>query len=228
MKFITLSLLTALAAASPIVIDGLENTVEARQFRSASTRNDLESGTAPCPQAIFIFARASTERGNMGSSTGPRVASALESSFGAGNVWVQGVGGPYTAGLATNAQPGGASQAAMGEAVRLFDMANEKCPNTPVVAGGYSQGTAVIAGAIPKLSTATRAQVKGVTLFGYTQNQQNNGGIPTFPSEDLEVFCASGDRVCEGTLSITFAHFSYNDEAAGPAPQFLEGKINAA
>lgn len=73
-----------------------------------------------------------------GSSTGPRVASALESSLGAGNVWVQGVGGPYTAGLATNAQPGGASQAAMGEAVRLFDLANSKCPNTPVVAGGYS------------------------------------------------------------------------------------------
>lgn len=65
MKLFTLSLLITLAAASPLVIDGLENELEARQFRSRSTRNDLEEGNAPCPQAIFIFARASTEGGNM-------------------------------------------------------------------------------------------------------------------------------------------------------------------
>lgn len=90
-----------------------------------------------------------------------------------------------------------------------------------------SQGTAVIAGAIPKLSEAVRTQVKGVVLFGYTKNKQNNGGIPSYPADNLKVYCAPGDLVCSGTLTVTAAHFTYNDEAMGPAPQFLESKIGA-
>jgi cutinase len=90
-----------------------------------------------------------------------------------------------------------------------------------------SQGTAVIAGAIPKLSETIRAQIKGVVLFGYTKNKQNNGGIKSYPTENVKVFCAPGDLVCSGTLTVTAAHFTYFDEAAGPAPQFLESKIGA-
>lgn len=64
-------------------------------------------------------------------------------------------------------------------------------------------------------------------LFGYTQNQQNRGGVPNYPSDRLEVFCAFGDLVCDGTLTITAAHLSYSDEAAGEAPRFLASKIGA-
>ena len=40
------------------------NPVEPRQL--SSTRNDLERGSSSnCPKVIFIFARASTEIGNM-------------------------------------------------------------------------------------------------------------------------------------------------------------------
>ena len=92
----------------------------------------------------------------------------------------------------------------------------------------HSQGTAVIAGAIPKLSQTIRDQVKGIVLFGYTQNLQNRRGVPSYPSDDVEIYCALGDLVCSGTLTITAAHFSYNDDAAGPAPRFLESKIDAA
>lgn len=62
-------------------------------------------------------------------------------------------------------------------------------------------------------------------LFGYTQNEQNGGGIEGYPADKLKVFCAQGDRVCTGTLRITAAHFSYGDDAAGPAPEFLESKL---
>ena len=72
-----------------------------------------------------------------GISTGPAVASALEREYRTGGVWVQGVGGPYTAGLAANSLPAGTDRAAIDEAKRLFNLANTKCPNTPVVTGGY-------------------------------------------------------------------------------------------
>ncbi|KAF3039825.1 hypothetical protein E8E11_005267 [Didymella keratinophila] len=223
MKFF---LLAGLAAASPITLAApTADTLEVRQF-GTSTRNELEQGRAgSCPKAIFIFARASTETGNMGSSTGPAVARALERTYGADGVWVQGVGGPYLADLGSNALPAGTSSAAINEAVRLFNMANTKCPDTPIVSGGYSQGTAVIAGAIPKLDASLRERVVGTVLFGYTKNLQNRGGIDSYPASNLKVYCATGDLVCTGTLTITAAHFSYADEAAGPAPQFLQSKI---
>lgn len=64
MKFFTISLFTALAATSPILVVAPESAVEVRQLGS-TTRNELETGSAPCPKAIFIFARGSTESGNM-------------------------------------------------------------------------------------------------------------------------------------------------------------------
>lgn len=64
MKFLTLSMMTALAVASPITTRS-ETALEARQLGS-STSNDLQQGQAgACPKAIFIFARASGESGNM-------------------------------------------------------------------------------------------------------------------------------------------------------------------
>ncbi|KAJ4361591.1 hypothetical protein N0V95_001752 [Ascochyta clinopodiicola] len=228
MKFLAFSMLTSLAAASPIVLAAPPaDTLEVRQL-GTSTRNELAQGSSSnCPQVIFIFARASTETGNMGMSTGPAVASALERAYGADKVWVQGVGSPYSADLASNGLPGGTSQPAINEAVRLFNLANTKCPSTPIVAGGYSQGTAVMAGAIPKLDAALRNRVVGTVMFGYTQNAQNGGGIKSYPKDNVKVFCATGDLVCTGTLIITAAHFSYAADAAGPAPQFLRGKIGA-
>ena len=71
MKFILISLLTVLAAASPISIATPEaEAIEARQL--SSTSNELETGnSAACPRAIFIFARASGEVGNMVPSPSP-------------------------------------------------------------------------------------------------------------------------------------------------------------
>lgn len=85
----------------------------------------------------------------------------------------------------------------------------------------------MIAAALTDATATVRNQVVGTVLFGYTKNQQNRGGIPNYPSDRLEVFCAVGDLVCDGTLIITAAHLSYGDEAAGEAPQFLASKIGA-
>lgn len=144
------------------------------------------------------------------------------------DIWVQGVGGPYTAGLGENALPRGTSQAAIDEAVRLFNLANEKCPDAAVVAGGYSQGTAVIAGALEDVEANVQDQVVGAVLFGYTKNRQNDESIPGYPLERTEIFCNRGDRVCEGTLIIAAPHFAYTGDARGPAADFLAGQINGA
>jgi hypothetical protein len=69
---------------------------------------------------------------------GVPLSDALESYYGASNIWVQGVGGPYGATLAGNLQPRGAPAASIAEMTRLLTLANTKCPKSKVVAGGYS------------------------------------------------------------------------------------------
>jgi cutinase len=69
MKYFTVSLLAALVAASPIAVPEIQisGDIEARQL--GSSKNELETGSASnCPKAIFIFARGSTETGNLVSS----------------------------------------------------------------------------------------------------------------------------------------------------------------
>ncbi|KAK1519735.1 cutinase [Colletotrichum costaricense] len=226
MKFFSiLSLAVTLAAAAPVeVVDTGVADLQVRQ--TGATSNELESGSSSaCPKVIFIFARASTEPGNMGISAGPIVGDALKSRYGSSQVWVQGVGGPYSADLASNFLPEGTSTVAINEAKRLFTLANTKCPNSAVVAGGYSQGTAVMASSISALSSTIQNQIKGVVLFGYTKNLQNLGRIPNFPSSKLSVYCDVADAVCYGTLFILPAHFLYQTDAAVAAPIFLAGRI---
>jgi len=226
MKFLQVLSIVGLVAALPTQPVEDAAVVEARQL--SSTSNELENGSsANCPRVIFIFARGSTEPGNMGLTVGPSVATGLETSF-RNSVWVQGVGGPYGATLGDNFLPAGTSRAATDEAKRLFNMANQKCPNAAIVAGGYSQGAAVMSTSVSQLSSTVQNQVKGVVLFGYTKNLQNGGRIPNFPTDKTEIYCNVSDAVCWGSLFILPAHLLYTSEAAIDAPRWLTQKINAA
>ncbi len=104
-------------------------------------------------------------------------------------------------------------------------MANAKCPSSAIVAGGYSQGTAVMSNAISELSSTIKNQVKGVVLFGYTKNLQNGGGIPNFPDSKVRVYCKTTDAVCWGTLFIMPAHFLYTTDSSISAPIWLKNQI---
>lgn len=241
MKFLsTIAALGSLAAALPTSVGtvAVEEVVSWKRFsensqpaqlnerQSGITRVELQLG-GTCPPVIFIFARGSTEEGNMG-TLGPKVADVLEATYGDKNVWVQGVGGSYTADILDNLLPDGTTKAAITEMKNLFSLANSRCPSAKIVAGGYSQGAALTAAAIRDSSATIREQIKGVVLFGYTKNQQNNGQIPNYPSNRLKVYCAVGDAVCTGTLLVLPAHLTYGDEGEGPAPQFLISRINAS
>ncbi|KAB8237091.1 cutinase family protein [Aspergillus alliaceus] len=217
-----ISALATLAAASPIA-EPDSQSLETRQF--GMTANDL--GTGACKDVTLIFARGSTEMGNMGTVIGPPLCSALKSKLGADKVACQGVGGMYTGGLMQNALPQNTDPGAISTAKSLFEQASTKCPNTKIVAGGYSQGSAVIDNAVQQLSFDVKDKVKGVVFFGFTRNLQDKGQIPNYPKDNVKVFCAMGDLVCDGTLIVTAAHLTYTINAPDAA-SFLASKVQLA
>jgi len=210
--------LVSVASAAPATPNGLDK----RQV----TANELTSGS--CKKITLIFARASTEIGNMGESMGPAVCSGLKAKF-KGEVACQGVGGAYSAGLMDNVSTSGTSKGAIAEATKMFTTAASKCPESIIVAGGYSQGTAVMENAIMGLPDNIRSKVVGVVLFGYTKNGQTKSNIPNYPKEKLMVLCRSDDGVCGGALAVTAGHFGYLMDGSGTkATNFLVEKINSA
>ncbi|RMJ21207.1 hypothetical protein PHISP_07924 [Aspergillus sp. HF37] len=207
-----------LAAAHPLG----EADIVARDGLS-STSNSLKEGS--CKDVTLIFARGSTEVGNMGTVIGPPLCANLESKLGADKVACQGVGDPYDATLSANFLPKNTSPEAISAATTLFELAASKCPDTQVVAGGYSQGTAVMDWSIQNLPDNIKSQVKGAVLFGFTRNVQDGGRIPNYPPSQTKVYCAVGDLVCDGTLIITAAHMTYGDDASNAA-DFLISQLD--
>lgn len=79
-------------------------------------------------------------------------------------------------------------------------------------------------GSVSTLSSSVQNQINGVVLFGDTRNEQDNGRIPNFSMDKTKIYCAEGDKVCEGTLIITDAHFSYSQDVPD-ALDFLVGRL---
>lgn len=102
-----------------------------------------------------------------------------------------------------------------------------QCPDSVIVAGGYSQGAAVNHRAIESLDPAVQARIAGVVLYGDTQKQQDNSQIPGFPQEKTMIICQPGDLVCRGSLTILPAHLTYG-QRADEGVEFLNGQIQGA
>lgn len=65
MRFFALALLTTLATASPVILPESE-AIELQTRQLGTSKSELESGSSSaCPKAILIFARGSTELGNL-------------------------------------------------------------------------------------------------------------------------------------------------------------------
>lgn len=131
----TSSLLTffgiPLAIAAPTFIAVSESGLNTRQ--SSDTRNDLTDGN-PCKAVTVIFARGTTESGNVGSLAGPPFFSAIATAIGDANLAVQGV--DYAADIAGFLAGGDA--AGSKTMAGLVDQAIAQCPDTKVVMSGYS------------------------------------------------------------------------------------------
>jgi cutinase len=104
---------------------------------TGSTAKDVENGI--CKPVTLIFARGSTETGNMGTVVGPPLANAMMAALGAGQVAVQGVNYPADIpGAVTGALD--PKDAAGSKNMAMFaQMVATACPNSKVVLSGYSQ-----------------------------------------------------------------------------------------
>lgn len=166
-SFIVTLALAVLAAASPI---------EERQLRGRVGTTATEFTDGGCRPIIMLFARGSTEVGNMGTICGPPTANGVKSNFGAENVAVEGI--EYAAALSTNFGRGGADRRGIAEMERLIAQANADCPDSMLVVGGYSQGAALTHRAVESLPQAQKDQIVAAFTFGDTQNQQVRWTLP--------------------------------------------------
>ncbi|RAK96786.1 carbohydrate esterase family 5 protein [Aspergillus ibericus CBS 121593] len=188
--------------------DGLSSLLSSFTSGSGSmTENGVTQHSGSCKKLTFIFARGTTEMGNMGSVVGPEVASQLASLTG-NQVTVQGVN--YPADWEGNMSLGSSGGPTMASYVKE---ALQQCPNTKVVLGGYSQGSMVVHNAANSLSAG---QLSGAVLFGDPLKMTSVGKLS---SSKVKEFCASGDPVCENGMNV-MAHLSYGADAK-EAAQFL-------
>jgi cutinase len=129
----------------------------------------------------------------------------------------------YAASIATNISPERTDSASIAKGVLAFKEA-AGCP--VIVAGGYSQGAAVMHNVVKDLDQNIKAKIAGVALFGDTRNQQDGGHIKNFPPERSKVWCNATDGVCGGSLAVGITHLAYASEA-GAAANWLAGRVNS-
>ncbi|KAK4963525.1 hypothetical protein LTR10_001154 [Elasticomyces elasticus] len=192
MKLLSLFTLATLAVASPI---------EKRQYLGKTTENQLVDGTS-CRAITILFARGTTEQGNVGTLVGPPFFQAVANKVGASKVAVQGVNyAADVAGFEVGGDPTGSALLAS-----LVGQAQSRCPNTKLVLSGYSQGGQLVHNAAAMLSASQTAFVNSVVIFGDPDNGEPVGSIP---SSKVLIICHVGDDICLHGDLILPPHLTY-------------------
>jgi len=173
----------------------------------------------------FVWARGSAEPAPLGPIIGQRLETALKKKLPGMKTFPV----MYAASLLTNISPARTDQASIDEGKKAFEKANSECPSAKIIAGGYSQGAAVMhntIGLTKSLSEAIKSKIVGVALFGDTRNQQDKGHIPNFPNERSKVWCNKDDGVCGGQLVVNAGHMSYDQKYIEEAAEWLAQRVN--
>ncbi|KAH8647952.1 cutinase [Xylariales sp. PMI_506] len=205
-------------------IDGLHSPrgdgqdLTTRQSTSLTANEFIDDG---CADVVVIFARGTAQLGNLGASPGLQLYNQIKAALGSSNVAVQGVN--YDA-VAHGTQPEGVDITAASNMAVLIARVSTTCPSASIVVSGYSQGAAMVHASIKRLSATVQARVNAAVTFGDTRNEQDGGEIPGFPTSKTLIICNSGDLVCDGTLTITAAHFEYGPKVP-QAVSFIVSKV---
>lgn len=142
---------------APVCLDAAVIPRSVTGYTSGNKADDVENGI--CAPLTVIFARGTTELGNIGGIIGPPLFKQLSKKLD-GNVALQGVKYPATwASLQTGGQSG--SDTLIG----LVQQAFEQCPSTKVVLSGYSQGALVIHYALNQAGLDS-AKISAIVDFG--------------------------------------------------------------
>ncbi|CZR62626.1 related to cutinase precursor [Phialocephala subalpina] len=179
--------------------------------RAADTFNDLTNGSG-CKAMTVVFARGTTETGNVGTLAGPPFFNALSAKVGAGNMAVQGV--DYPADI-----PGflaGGDKAGSALMAKMVGQAMTQCPNTKVVMAGYSQGGQLVHNAAKMLSASQSKAVSSAVIFG---DPNNGDAVGSIPAAKTKVICHTGDNICAHGDVILAPHLTYGNDA-GTAASF--------
>jgi cutinase len=135
----------------------IEEPKLAKRQYNGNTYNQLTDGT-PCRDVTLIFARGTTQEGNVGAAgtEGPVFFNAVASALGGtSRLAIQGV--TYSASIGGFLAGG---DAAGGTTMfNLINQAASRCPSTKIVVSGYSQGAQLVHTATQRLSAANAARV---------------------------------------------------------------------
>jgi len=167
--------------------------------QNANRASDIENGV--CAPVTLVFARGSTEQGNMGTVVGPPLATAMKAAF--GNVAVQGVNYPASIQGAISGATDPKGAAGSMNMAMMATAALAACPNTKVVLAGYSQGAEQVRGALMNMPAN---KVAAAVTFGDPLQAQPFVGID---AAKTKINCADGDAVCNAQFQISAAHLSY-------------------
>jgi cutinase len=81
---------------------------------------------------------------------------------------------------------------------------------------------------IPKLPEDIKNKIVAGVLFGDTRKKAEPQ-IPNFPTERVQIFCETGDVICDGQLYVGKPHFKYKANGyPEKAVEFLKSRINTA
>ncbi|KAI9703916.1 MAG: hypothetical protein M1820_005698 [Bogoriella megaspora] len=189
---------------------------------TGQTASDVQNGV--CKPTTLIFARGTTEQGNLGGTVGPALTQALQQMLGNNNVAIQGVNYPADIAGATQGSADPKNAQGSQNMAQLAAQAVQQCPSTKVVLSGYSQGAQQVHGALLNMDAATTSKVAAAVTFGdpLSKDMPNFQGVP---AGNTKIFCATGDQVCNDQFIISAAHLSYAQTSTTPAAQFIAGKV---
>jgi cutinase len=162
-----------------------------------------------CSAVTLIFARGTTEVGNMGTCVGPDLAAELRKVI--PSLSVQGVDYPAnSAGDTRYGASGGPYMAMLAREARL------QCPETKIVLAGYSQGARCLHGALEKSERPfDGGDVAAVVAFGDPLNGKERSFKGVERGDVLQVCGDSDDRCQEGQVDLWVhgGHVSYGRTA---------------
>ncbi|KAI8949766.1 carbohydrate esterase family 5 protein [Xylaria longipes] len=222
--------LAGLASAIPMTLDlSEEMIVKLKTGKSSGMLEVAATGTTAnefldggCRPVIFLYARGSTQDGNVGASPGPQTIDQLKAKLGEITVAAQGL--EYPASLLDNLRAEGCDPDDAENFADLITKAATDCPSSKLVISGYSQGAALVHAAAKQLTAAVAAKVAAAVTYGDTRKKQDGGVIPKIDASRGLILCHDGDLVCQGSLIITDAHHDY-DDLAPTAVSFIVGKV---